>query len=158
MVKKILKRLRVTSIDMLFYSMNSSEYKPFTALDFRIQIDTSNPDKTKYFIEVDSKIIHESSLFKKLNILKLIHETGPAIGECFTVPEFKGKSIYPFVINYIAKKELLENNNKEVFILVNSNNTSSVRGIEKAGFTLKCSIKAKRFLWFYYDVQIKNFK
>ena len=158
MIKKILKRLKIISIDMLFYSMNKSEYKPFVALDFRIQNDTTNPNKSKYFIEVDSKIIHESTLFKKINILKVINKAGPAIGECFTIPEFKGKSIYPFVINYIAKNELFENKVNEVFIIVDSDNISSIKGIEKAGFTLKSSVKARRFLWFYFQKQINMFK
>jgi RimJ/RimL family protein N-acetyltransferase len=158
MIKKILKRMKIVSIDMLFYSMDASEFKQFNELDFIIQTDVSNPNKTKYFIEIDSRKIHESTLFKKIDILKLIQKKGPAIGECVTIPEFKGKSIYPFVINYIAKKELFENQTKEVFIIVDANNISSIKGIEKAGFTLKSSVKAKRFLWFYFKRRIKNFK
>ncbi|MCA0350300.1 MAG: hypothetical protein LCH35_13690 [Bacteroidetes bacterium] len=158
MIKKILKRWKIISIDMLFYSMNASEYKPCTVLGFDIQEDKSNPNKIEYFIKVEGKKVHQSYLFKSIDILKLIHKKGPVIGECATISEFKGKSIYPYVINYIAKKELFEKKTDEVFITVNANNLASIKGIEKAGFTLKSSIKAKRFLVFYFQKQIKIYK
>jgi hypothetical protein len=85
-------------------------------------------------------------------LLRLKYKKGPAIVECFTNEEFKGKSIYPFVINYIAKDVIINNNQKEVFIIVNSDNVSSIRGIEKAGFTIHTKIKANRFLFFHYNV------
>ena len=85
-------------------------------------------------------------------MLRLKYKKGPAIVECFTNEEFKGKSIYPFVINYIAKDVIINNNQKEVFIIVNSDNVSSIRGIEKAGFTIHTKIKANRFLFFHYNV------
>lgn len=158
MIKKILNRLKIVPIDMLIYSMKKMDFKPFQKLDFDIKVDTSNPNKSKYYIVVEGKNIHQSVLFEKLDILKVIQKYGPAIGECMTVAEFKGKSIYPFVINYIAKNELFENNTKEVFIIVDKSNIASIKGIEKAGFTLKNSIKAKRFLVFYFQKQIQNYK
>jgi len=158
MIKKFLKRFRIVSIDMLFFSMNRLDYEPFIKLDFDVQVDISNLEKIQYFIINNNKKIHQSYLFKEINILKLIHKKGPAIGECSTNAEFKGKSIYPYVINYIAYKELYENNTEEVFIIVNANNHASIKGIEKAGFSLRNSIKAKRFLWFYFQKEIKYFK
>ena len=92
-------------------------------------------------------------LFVQKNIFVTIYiKKGPAIGECFTNEEFKGNSIYPFVINHIAKEEILKNKQKEVFIIVNSDNISSIKGIEKAGFELYTKIKANRFLFFHYNV------
>ncbi len=85
-------------------------------------------------------------------MLRLKYKKGPAIVECFTNEEFKGNSIYPFVINHIAKEEILKNKQKEVFIIVNSDNISSIKGIEKAGFELYTKIKANRFLFFHYNV------
>jgi hypothetical protein len=45
---------------------------------------------------------------------------------------------------------------KEVFIIVNTDNKSSVRGIEKAGFKLHSKIQAKRFLLFYFNLKMDN--
>jgi hypothetical protein len=86
-------------------------------------------------------------------LLRPINKKGLAIGECYTKEEFKGKSIYPFVINYIAREEILKNNQTEVFIVVNRDNSSSIRGIEKAGFKLHTKIQASRFLFFHYHVK-----
>jgi hypothetical protein len=124
----------------------------FPELDYTIQSEVVNENKKKYFIQIEDKIIHQSTLFKSIYLLQLIQKKGPTIGECFTNEEFKGKSIYPFVINYIAKDVIINNNQKEVFIIVNSDNVSSIRGIEKAGFTIHTKIKANRFLFFHYNV------
>jgi RimJ/RimL family protein N-acetyltransferase len=121
---------------------------------FHIQTERLPKKKKKYFITENEVFVHSSFLFNKLNILKLIQKKGPAIGDCFTNPDYRGKSIYPFVINYIAKVLLSENRIKEVFIIVNSNNRSSIRGIEKAGFKKFASIKAIRWIFFYFKKDI----
>jgi hypothetical protein len=151
MIKKIKPYLKVKKIDVLIYYMAPDFVTSFPSLDYQIDKQIIDANKTKYSITVDSICIHKSFLFKKLNILKLIHRKGPTIGDCVTIPDYKGKSIYPFVINHIAGEVLKEEN--EVFIIVNSDNASSIRGIEKAGFKLHTKIKAKRFLLFYYNVK-----
>lgn len=153
MIKKIKPYLKVKKIDVLIYYMTPDFVTAFPSLDYQIDKQEIDANKTKYSITIDSICIHKSFLFKKLNILKLIDRKGPTIGDCVTIPVYKGKSIYPFVINHIAKEVLKEDN--EVFIIVNSDNVSSIRGIEKAGFKLHTKIKAKRFLLFYYNVNRK---
>jgi hypothetical protein len=152
MFRKLLKYLKVIDIDVLIYSMTKETILAFPELDYTIQSEVVNENKKKYFIQIEDKIIHQSTLFKSIYLLQLIQKKGPAIGECFTNEEFKGKSIYPFVINYIAKDAIINNNQKEVFIIVNSDNVSSIRGIEKAGFKIHTKIKANRFLFFHYNV------
>lgn len=152
MFRKLLKYLKVIYIDVLIYSMTKETILAFPELDYTIQSEVVNENKKKYFIQIEDKIIHQSTLFKSIYLLQLIQKKGPTIGECFTNEEFKGKSIYPFVINYIAKDVIINNNQKEVFIIVNSDNVSSIRGIEKAGFTIHTKIKANRFLFFHYNV------
>jgi hypothetical protein len=152
MFRKLLKYLKVIDIDVLIYSMTKETILAFPELDYTIQLEVVNENKKKYFIQIEDKIIHQSTLFKSIYLLQLIQKKGPTIGECFTNEEFKGKSIYPFVINYIAKDAIINNNQKEVFIIVNSDNVSSIRGIEKAGFTIHTKIKANRFLFFHYNV------
>ena len=76
------------------------------------------------------------------------------IGDCTTDPAYRGKSIYPFVINRIATEIIREGIYPEVFIIVNRNNASSIRGIEKAGFEFYSSIETRRFLLFYFNTKI----
>lgn len=153
MFRKLLKYLKVIDIDVLIYSMTKETILQFPKLDYTIQSEVVNENKKKYFIQIEDKIIHQSTLFKSIFLLQLIQKKGPAIGECFTKEEFKGKSIYPFVINHIAREEILKNNQTEVFIIVNRDNSSSIRGIEKAGFRIHTKIKANRFLFFHYHVK-----
>jgi len=153
MFRKLFKYLKVIDIDVLIYSMTKDTIVEFTVLDYTIQSEVINERKKNYFIQIKDKIIHRSSLFKSIFLLQLIQKKGPVIGECYTKEEFKGKSIYPFVINYIARESILKNNQKEVFIIVNSDNISSIRGIEKAGFKLHTKIQASRFLFLHYHVK-----
>jgi len=155
MIKKFRKHLKVVSIDILVYHMRTQDLTVFPNPGFAVESGIAGETKKEYFIKDDGSYIHKSFVFNKLHVLKLIGKTGPAIGDCVTVPAYKGRSIYPFVINHLAGEMLRKKESEEVFIIVNSNNASSIRGIEKAGFKLFKKIKAKRFLLFYFDVKIE---
>lgn len=156
MLKKLLRLWKITHIDVIIYSMTRETLSDFTKLQYTIQAASLSSNKKRFFIKENDLVVHQSFLFKKLFLLRIINEIGPTIGDCTTIESYKGKSIYPYVINHIAKEELLNNNQKEVFIVVNSNNESSIRGIEKAGFTMHTKIKAKRFLVFHFDVHCSS--
>lgn len=156
MIKYFNKYVKVVFIDILVYRIAKT-----TLLEnvekHTIKQQKISRNKTKYYIEENDKIIHNSYLFKSLNVLRLINKKGPAIGDCYTDDLHRGKSIYPFVINNIANEIITKLEFPEIFILVNSNNISSIRGIEKAGFILHSKIVAKRFLFFYFNKNIQNF-
>ena len=62
---------------------------------------------------------------------------------CLTMPESRGKNIYPAVIHQIIF--YLQNHGvKRIFMCVRENNYSSIRGIEKAGFKKVDSFKLRR--------------
>lgn len=153
MIKKLLKYCKVINIDILIYVMRKDAVANFPVLDYSIEQEVVSRNKKRYYIKAASKVIHESFLFEKLFVLRLIGKTGPTIGDCRTVEAFKGKSIYPYVINHIAREEILKNHRNEVFIIVSPNNLSSVKGIEKAGFQLHTKVKAKRFLFFHFNIK-----
>jgi hypothetical protein len=156
MINKYLKYLKIVTIDAQVYRMTEANLIQPLYLDYDIQSEILPKGKKKYFITENGVLVHSSSLYDKLNILRLIKKNGPAIGDCFTNPDYRGKSIYPFVISYISNKVLIENKIMEVYIIVNSDNRSSIRGIEKAGFKKFVSIKARRWLFFYFYKNIKN--
>ncbi|KAB1155777.1 hypothetical protein [Flavobacterium luteum] len=146
----------IKNIDVFIYYINKEMLSAFPEPNYLVTQEEINQNKTRYSIVEKDRIIHESFLFNKLFLLRLIKKRGPTIGDCKTIQEFRGKSIYPFVINHIAKDQILNHNKNEVFIIVNTNNHSSIIGIEKAGFKLHIKIKAKRFFIFHYNV-IKTF-
>lgn len=151
MIKKLRRYLRVVPIDILIYSMRKAEWAALPEIGFVVDSEKLSDGRTRYFIMDKGTFVHQSFLFPKLNVLKLIGKKGPAIGDCVTEAAYKGRSIYPYVINKMAGEMLANPNCPEVFIIVNSDNASSMRGIEKAGFRLHAQIKAKRFLLFYFN-------
>jgi len=154
MIKKYLRHLKIVSIDVFIYRMTEVNLLTLADLEFVIQKEILPKTKKRYFITENGVLVHNSFLYEKVHVLKLLQKKGPVIGSCFTNPDYRGKSIYPFVINYIAKELIEKNKNREVFIIVNSDNVNSMRGIEKAGFEYYASIKAKRWLFFYFDKDV----
>jgi GNAT superfamily N-acetyltransferase len=55
------------------------------------------------------------------------------IGRCQTHPEFRGKNIYPAVLQHMVRYAVAKNK-KRCFISTSPTITASIKGIEKAGF------------------------
>ena len=155
-MKKIARQFRTINIDVLVYRMAAVPPESPGELPFDVA-QTNNANKTCYSITDNGKFVHRSFLYDKVNLLKLLGKRGPAIGNCVTDNAYRGQSIYPKMIYRIATEQL-KNGKNEVFIIVNADNTASIRGIEKAGFEMYASVKAKRFLMFYFDKQINLFR
>ncbi len=151
-IKRYLVYFKLKKIDIQIYVMTRDTIYQFKKFEYQIQSEQISKNVKRYFIEVDSVMIHQSFLYQSLNILKLIGKRGPAIGNCITLHSHRGKSIYPYVINKIACKILQNNVCDEVFVLVNTSNINSIKGIEKAGFKLHSQIKATRFLLHYFNL------
>lgn len=155
-MKRLLRKFRLIGIDVFIYHM--THYKEIDMPKFIYDIQYEKKvNKSRFFVMDKNILVHESYLFKKVFLLKSINESGPVIGDCYTNKAFRGQSIYPIVINSIAKK-LLTNDYKKVFVIVNQSNMSSIKGIEKAGFSKLASIKATRWLWFYFKRRIIYFE
>ena len=59
---------------------------------------------------------------------------------CLTLPEYRGRGIYPMILTSIASY-LRAKGFRNLFICVEKNNIASIRGIEKAGFQALRTIK-----------------
>ncbi len=153
MIRKIRKYLKVVHIDVLVYRMTKADAVQLPEIGFTVS-ETSENRKLKYSITEGDTVVHNSFVFPKLRVLQLLGKSGPAIGECVTNPDYRGKSIYPYVINLAARNELQKF--PEVFIIVRPDNPASIKGIEKAGFRFHAHVLAKRFLFFYYNVRISH--
>lgn len=67
------------------------------------------------------------------------------IGPCMTSAEFRGRRIYPKVISHVVNSPNSEGSMK-FYIYTHSSNGSSLKGIEKTGFTPCGQFKTKRYL------------
>lgn len=157
MISKFWKSFRIITIDVVIYQMTNQVILPFPDAEYEIETELISRRKKKYFIQDKGVLVHQSFLFNTVFLLQLIHKKGVVIGDCYTHPDYRGKSIYPSVIHSIAKEVLQNATNKAVFMIVNQDNLSSIKGIEKAGFKKCATIKAKRGLCFYFDKNIKHY-
>tara|TARA_B100000900_G_scaffold405255_1_gene414615 strand:+ start:1639 stop:2148 length:510 start_codon:yes stop_codon:yes gene_type:complete len=96
----------------------------------------------------NDEIVYSGKIFKKVHLLKLIDKYGSyAIGDCITAEKYRGKNIYPYTLQMLSKEMFKKK--EELFILVSPENKASIRGIEKAGFSLYCKINTIRIGVFY---------
>jgi CelD/BcsL family acetyltransferase involved in cellulose biosynthesis/GNAT superfamily N-acetyltransferase len=91
---------------------------------------------------IDGELIHTSWVGNQQNFL--ISEIGETLdlkeGECCifdcnTLPEYRGRGVYPQTLMYIAQRKKISGFNF-LYIYTFSSNLSSIRGIEKTGFEL----------------------
>jgi RimJ/RimL family protein N-acetyltransferase len=155
-MKKLIKRFRIIHIDAFIYKMD--HFIDYNVSSFKYQIEKSRKkNKWCYTIKEGDTLVHTSYLYDSVFLLKLLKKNGPVIGDCYTNKQYRGQSIYPQVINKIAF-ETLKKGIQDVFIVVSPENISSIKGIEKAGFTKFASIKGTRWLWFYFKKQVIYFE
>lgn len=103
-----------------------------------------------FFLYIDEGIIgHISWLYYKgdPNRLLRLSDEDCEIKFCLTLPKFRGKGLYPAVLQeiqwYLKDKGL-----QRCFICVKDDNCSSIRGIEKAGFLFVCEITLRKIFGF----------
>jgi RimJ/RimL family protein N-acetyltransferase len=92
----------------------------------------------------EGKLAHVARLYNYPGICE-VHplEVGPFIklkedeayiGHCRTHPKFRGKNIYPVVLQHIMRY-VAEKNKNRIFITVSPGNLPSIKGLKKAGFS-----------------------
>jgi len=87
----------------------------------------------------EGKLVHTAWLFYNLRISEIpffvkIRKDEAYIGNCYTHPEFRGKNIYPVVLQHMLM-DAAAKNKKRCFITTIPINLASIRGIEKSGFS-----------------------
>lgn len=87
----------------------------------------------------EGKLVHVAWLFcnpriSEAHFFVKIKKDEAYIGFCQTYPKFRGKGIYPVVLQHILEYAAAKNK-KRCFIATISTNLASIRGIEKSGFS-----------------------
>jgi len=73
-----------------------------------------------------------------------------SIGPCITSPQYYGLSLYPYTLCSICEF-LGGKNKKEAKIVTTRDNTSSIRGITKAGFKIHREAHYLKLLWWNFS-------
>lgn len=124
----------------LFADVEKFQMKTFM---LRLYLGLITAFKTKLFYVVeDNKLIHYSYLIPCCFKFKFLNDNDYEIGPCFTLNEFRGKGIYPTVLKKIITSVDAKSS---LYMMVSSQNTSSIKGIEKAKF-VKCGLVKKTFM------------
>ena len=96
-----------------------------------------------YYIIQDGEIAHTSYLIPKCHKFPFLSSDDYEIGPCATHPQYRGRGLYPCVLNHICRT--VGNENSVFYMIVDEGNASSVRGIEKAGFERCGSVRITKF-------------
>lgn len=88
-----------------------------------------------FYVRQNDEIIHTSYVVPKCSKFPFLGINDYEIGPCYTNPQSRGKGIYPLMIRYICNS--IGNEDSIFYMIVDETNSSSIRGIEKAGFK-KC--------------------
>lgn len=147
---KIKKLFKLTDVEVYIYVSTEKVLDFDSETEFPVQIKNIKGQQS-YWMYDGNTVVHKSFLYAGVHIIKLIKKSGLVIGSCYTNPNYRGKSIYPKVISQIVKDH---KNSGELFMVVDTDNISSIKGIEKAGFKRLAYIKAKKWLAFYYNKKI----
>lgn len=104
----------------------------------RIMFQCMSFGRAKIFCARDERgnLAHTSYVVPKCYKFAFMKHGDYEIGPCFTFPQYRGQGIYPYMLKYIIEHLCIETGtqNNAIYMIVNSENASSIRGIEKAGF------------------------
>lgn len=147
---KILKKIFPKKINQLVFFIDKNTELPelkYKGENSKIFIKKNNK-VINHQLFINDKLAYKSNTHKKIHFMKCINKYNyPVIGDCYTYESFRGNSIYPYMLQK-ASIDALEKNN-EVYVLASPNNIPSIKGIEKSGFILLCSIQAIRIGYFF---------
>jgi hypothetical protein len=99
-----------------------------------------------YRVAAEGQTAHLSWLHRSVRLPRRFGFDGavPVIGDCHTPERFRGRSIYPQVLRFIAR-DVARCSSTPVYVLVSPANLASIRGIEKAGFRRLARLRGTRF-------------
>ncbi|MDR2440412.1 MAG: GNAT family N-acetyltransferase [Planctomycetaceae bacterium] len=118
----------------------------------------ANNNYSIFLIYDNKKLIHRSFIFPKYFRFPFMTKNDLQIGDTYTDPNYRGKNLATFAIQEIVKNYgKIDGNTRNIWYLVDQNNTASIHVIEKAEFKLYGKgQKNRRFgmsVFGYYDIE-----
>lgn len=155
MIREILKYIQLKNVEVLLYKSGEVVQENISFEPYGVSKNQIDYRKTEYQVLHDNIIVHSSTVFSFSPTLNHLKCKGILIGNCYTNPEYRGKSIYSKMLQYIVKKNVKRNS--DYFVFVHPENKASIAGIEKAGFKKVLLFKAKKRMHFFYNEEITRF-
>ena len=91
----------------------------------------------EYDIIINNKIVSKAVLISKVPLYGFLPKKGVHLCYCETIPEARGKGLYPLLLKYIQS----ERQQNDLYMIVDEDNLPSIKGIEKAGFVKYAQVK-----------------
>ena len=104
-----------------------------------------------FYVKSGNDIAHTSYVIPNCTKFPFMDGKDLEIGPCYTYPKFRGKGIYPKVLNEICWRK--GDNGLSFYMIVDETNISSIKGIEKAGFVRCGIVKKSKFTKRYHLVR-----
>lgn len=115
-----------------------------TLVRFYFQLMSFGKAKILYVQDDAGELVHTSYIVPRCYKFSFLKMSDYEIGPCYTYPKYRGKGIYPSMLSFICKN--IGNTQTTFYMIVDSENLASVRGIEKAGFELCGTVRRTRVL------------
>lgn len=84
----------------------------------------------EYDVVMDNRILSKAVLISKVPLYRFLPSKGIHVCYCETIPEARGKGLYPLLLTYVQNVHLQH----DLYMIVEESNHASIKGIEKAGF------------------------
>ncbi|MDH3455960.1 MAG: hypothetical protein OER90_03890 [Gemmatimonadota bacterium] len=156
--RELVQVLRPKRIDFLLYQLAPSDARTDVAVADDVVIQRFTPENPSSFRAIDARltekrhcyavilngtVAHQSWLFGDLILLAQFgfDPEIPVIGECDTPPAFRGMRLYPRALQYIAQDVFRRGVADRLYMWVAPDNILSIRGIERAGFSLTARLR-----------------
>lgn len=150
-IRKFIKKLSLQYINLVVYEYNLQNIDAGVQPKIPVTIEVEKTkkafsEKVHFTALHNNTVVNNSYMFtgnllaRQIGLKKI-----PLIGDCETSAEYRGLNIYPYVINRILQY-CKEQGHKKAVIFVAPDNRSSIRGIEKSGFTYLYKVRVFRFL------------
>ena len=114
-----------------------------------------------YYVKNGEKIIHTSLVTGKSFKFPFMKKNDWHIGPCVTVEGYRGRGIYPKVLQKITYDFYKRNNSSQssLYMIVKDTNIPSIKGVHKAGFVKIADIVKNRWFCSYrYSLMLHDWK
>jgi hypothetical protein len=154
-LRKIFRALAPLRVDELLYVMPSDQARDLPEPSCQITKRHvagqpagwgRNPVRECYSVFIDGYEAHSSWLNWSTRLPRQFgfDGTAPVIEDCSTAEPFRGRGLYPQVLQYIAKEVAVKSEVRSIYVLVAPDNQASIRGIEKVGFKQEARLRGLR--------------
>jgi hypothetical protein len=157
MYKKLIKLVSQNKVDVLIYKVETEKLQQVSLDPYTVVEKRKDWRRFNYKVFDGKEMVHTSTVFSFSLTLRYLKLKGQLIGDCYTNPNYRGLSIYPRMLQYIALRQSILKEESNLFVFVHPENAASISGLEKAGFKKQYYLKAKKMFCFFYEPEIIKF-